>query len=252
MDTIRSYIDSMFANVPDSERKQALYAELLAGMEERYNELKAQGKSEHEAIGVAISEFGDIGELFAPEEEMQQPLPAATQQAVDRYFAATAHYGKLMAWGVALLVFSPAVIILLTKAFPVLYGPKTAFAALGMFLFAAAGVAMLIYGSMSLKLFRTLETATRIPPRLRDSLHQAYEQGHPRSVIDVIIGVCLLVLCPVPPMILTTVDASLSEISAVPLFLMAALGVQILVRSGKTQSAYRKLLKLGKYAVRPA
>lgn len=249
METIRNYIDNMFAALPDSARKQKLYGELLANMEERYHELKAQGRSEHEAIGVVISEFGDIGELFAPEEEAQRPLPAATQEAVDRYFAATARYGNLMAWGVALLVFSPAVVILLRQVSPALRGNKMEFAALGMFLLAAAGVALLIYGGMSLKLFHTLETATRIPPRLRESLQQAYEQEHPRSVFSVIAGVCLLVLCPVPPMVMT-IAPSLVELSAVLLFLMAALGVQILVRNGKTQSAYRKLLRLGKYAAK--
>ena len=33
-------------------------------MEDKYNELKSEGKSENEAIGIVISEFGNIDELI--------------------------------------------------------------------------------------------------------------------------------------------------------------------------------------------
>ncbi|WP_339286944.1 permease prefix domain 1-containing protein [Paenibacillus sp. FSL E2-0201] len=60
METIVVYLDNMFANLPKTPELERLKRELLYGMEEKYQELKHDGKSENEAIGVVISEFGNI------------------------------------------------------------------------------------------------------------------------------------------------------------------------------------------------
>lgn len=64
MKTIRDYLESLFLGVADSPHKEQLKADLLANMEDRYNELIAEGKGEHEAIGITITEFGSIDELI--------------------------------------------------------------------------------------------------------------------------------------------------------------------------------------------
>ncbi|MFB9276189.1 permease prefix domain 1-containing protein [Cohnella cellulosilytica] len=55
----------MFAGLPRNPELMRLKQELLTGMEEKYLELKREGKSENEAIGIVISEFGNIEELTA-------------------------------------------------------------------------------------------------------------------------------------------------------------------------------------------
>lgn len=63
MDTLRTYLDTMFASLP--KRAEVLRArdELYDMMEDKYEELRAAGKNEHEAVGAVISEFGDIAEI---------------------------------------------------------------------------------------------------------------------------------------------------------------------------------------------
>lgn len=63
MDTINNYIENLFQGLPKTEEVLKAKEALLAMMEDKYNELKNQGKSENEAIGVVISEFGNIDEL---------------------------------------------------------------------------------------------------------------------------------------------------------------------------------------------
>lgn len=63
METIKDYIESMFKNLPQNERVLKAKKELLQMMEDKYEELKNQGKSENEAIGTVISEFGNLEEL---------------------------------------------------------------------------------------------------------------------------------------------------------------------------------------------
>lgn len=64
MDTIRTYLDNLFKNLPQTDDVLKAKAELLANMEDKYNELMASGKTENEAIGIVISEFGNIDELL--------------------------------------------------------------------------------------------------------------------------------------------------------------------------------------------
>ena len=64
MDTIKTYLDNMFLNLPKTDEINSLKNDLLNNMEDKYNELKTQGKTENEAIGIVISEFGNIDELI--------------------------------------------------------------------------------------------------------------------------------------------------------------------------------------------
>ena len=63
METIISYIENVFRNYPDSEKVRKAKEDLLNCMEDKYHELKAEGKSENEAIGIVISEFGSMDEI---------------------------------------------------------------------------------------------------------------------------------------------------------------------------------------------
>ena len=64
MDTIRIYLENMFARLPGTPEIMKLQNDMLHTMEDKYEELKSEGKSENEAIGIVISEFGNIDELL--------------------------------------------------------------------------------------------------------------------------------------------------------------------------------------------
>ena len=64
MDTIKTYLDNLFRSLPNTEELKRLKSDLLVNMEDKYLELKAKGKSENEAVGVVIAEFGNIDELL--------------------------------------------------------------------------------------------------------------------------------------------------------------------------------------------
>ena len=63
METIRNYLNTMFAGLPDTPEVRRAYEELAAMMEDKYTELKEEGRSENEAVGIVISEFGNLEEL---------------------------------------------------------------------------------------------------------------------------------------------------------------------------------------------
>ena len=63
MDTIRNYLNAMFAGLPDTPEVRRAYEELAAMMEDKYTELMEEGVTENEAVGTVISEFGNLDEL---------------------------------------------------------------------------------------------------------------------------------------------------------------------------------------------
>lgn len=63
MEVILSYLENMFLHMPNTTEVLRAKEELASMMEDKYNELLAEGKKENEAIGIVISEFGDLSEL---------------------------------------------------------------------------------------------------------------------------------------------------------------------------------------------
>ena len=63
METLRNYLNSMFERYPATPEAERAKAELWQMMEDKYNELIADGRNESEAVGIVISEFGDLNEV---------------------------------------------------------------------------------------------------------------------------------------------------------------------------------------------
>ena len=55
METIRNYLETMFANLPDNPEVRRAKNELWQMMEDKYEELTGNGTSENEAVGRVIS-----------------------------------------------------------------------------------------------------------------------------------------------------------------------------------------------------
>ncbi|MBE6049580.1 MAG: hypothetical protein E7214_02695 [Clostridium sp.] len=64
MNVLNEYIENMFINLPKTKQIQILKNNILLNMEDKYNDLLDKGISENEAIGIVISEFGDINEIM--------------------------------------------------------------------------------------------------------------------------------------------------------------------------------------------
>lgn len=63
METIRTYLDNMFLHLPKNEKVRRAKEELLGMMEDKYHELKSEDRTENEAVGIVISEFGNLEEV---------------------------------------------------------------------------------------------------------------------------------------------------------------------------------------------
>ena len=72
MEALIEYLNNLFHGVKETPEVLRAKAELLQMMEDKYEELLADGKNEEEAVGIVISEFGNFVE-YACEVEGHQP-----------------------------------------------------------------------------------------------------------------------------------------------------------------------------------
>ena len=54
METIKNYLENMFSGLPRTDEMTKLKNDIYENMNDKYQELKAEGKSENEAIGIVI------------------------------------------------------------------------------------------------------------------------------------------------------------------------------------------------------
>ncbi|MFT8322143.1 MAG: permease prefix domain 1-containing protein [Bacillus sp. (in: firmicutes)] len=73
MKELKQHVEKLFANIPDSEQKDAIMQEVLQNLEEKVWDLMEQGKDEEDAINKAIVDFGDIEDL-KQELNIQEPI----------------------------------------------------------------------------------------------------------------------------------------------------------------------------------
>ena len=63
MNKIESHINRLFADLPNSERKQQIMQEVTQNLQEKVADLMAHGKDEEDAVNKAIVDFGDIDDI---------------------------------------------------------------------------------------------------------------------------------------------------------------------------------------------
>lgn len=100
MSKISVYVENSFASLPRTKEAVEMKLNIIENMEEKYAELLAQGRSENEAFGAVVSEFGSIEEIrqelglpenpagLTPAKPELPPALAEEYEAFRRKFAA--------------------------------------------------------------------------------------------------------------------------------------------------------------------
>ncbi len=254
MNTIKSYLEAMFANMPDTPEVIKAKDELLGMMEDKYNELISEGKSENEAVGTVISEFGNLDELAdslglnSTTQETAKQSPISNKQtlsldAAKHYIRAYTKRSLLISFGVMLCIFSPI--------FPII-GDITDTLILEnimislMFVTIAVAVAMFILAGLSLKDYDDI-TKHRCILDSETLQHVKKEKEHmkPLYALCLAIGVILCIVCVIPPIIMDSFDLDiLDDISGALVLAICSVGVMLIVFQANAATSYRRLLSL--------
>ena len=61
---LREHIEKLFKNAPQTRQAVEIKEEILQNTIDRYNDLKAEGKSDEAAYNIAIAGIGDVDHLI--------------------------------------------------------------------------------------------------------------------------------------------------------------------------------------------
>ncbi|KAB8130729.1 hypothetical protein F9U64_13945 [Gracilibacillus oryzae] len=125
MKKIRDYVDYLFKDIPESEKKDAVKEEVIQNLEEKVWDLMDQGKEEEDAVNKAIVEFGDIEDL---KQELGSKPPIKKKKNMTKINLGYSVWGSALI--IAMFVFmnfyySPNVIWFVYPTFAVVWWPLT-------------------------------------------------------------------------------------------------------------------------------
>lgn len=255
MEMIRNYLESMFANLPNTPEVQRAKAELYQMMEDKYTELIAEGKPENEAISIVISEFGNLEEIaetlgikdvmsgFSNTERRQ-----VTREEAWHFVNDSVRHRFFVGFGVMLFILSPIGPLLFSSIGLRTLVAVEALSAAVFFIMIAAGVAVIIYSSAVMGKWKFLKQfPCSIDYATADEIYQEKLRNRPVKALYLTIGIVLCIVCVVPVIIFESFAAGnlfLTGIAPAMLFLMVGVGVFLIIFSGAKESACGLLLGL--------
>lgn len=255
------YLDNVFSTLPKTAQMTEIKNNILTNMEDKYNELKEAGKSENEAIGIVISEFGNIDELVSElgikKDEVTDDKPMITKDEAYTYLAVKRTAGIQIGIGVFLCILAPAVLILLNRLFADgAFGPRlagntgNALGLIPLLLMVAAAVGIFIYSGMNLEKYKYIENGVNLPVSVKAEIQRMYDNFSRTYSASLIIGVCLLILSPVALFITSYFGEQLAVYGVVILLGIAAIAVFDFIYFGCIRESYGRLLKIAEFAPR--
>lgn len=252
METIRNYLETMFLNLPNTPEVLRAKSELWQMMEDKYNNLKSEGKSENEAIGIVIAEFGNLDEIADDlgihnvvkhsEDITTRSIPL---DQVKEFLHDRASHGFKISLGVFLCIISITGMLFTDGT-----SLNNAWGLLFMFLSIAAGVVLFIYSSICMQKWDflkkepcTLDFATTT------YVHEQKEHYRPTYAILLTVGVALCILSFLPAAVMDELNLKIYWISRynlapILMFVMVAIGVFMIVLANYINGSYNQMLYL--------
>lgn len=260
MTIIDSYLDTLFAPYPDSDRMRTARQELRSMMEDKQHDLIASGATEAQAIGQVIAEFGNLDEVadvLGIQREIgggnaplaaEGDLPPLEMERATAYVQRVKDTQILTAISTPLFVLSPTVLLVLLwleESRHVLSAEvATGIGLAAVLLLVAAGVLLGMRRDAKVQPFSDIEcgqfTLTR---SVRSYAQQLQETG--RNTLGKGVAVALFILsplCVILPPLLDNTGASALLGTACTLTLVAA-GLFCWIAPNATARAAEHLIK---------
>lgn len=270
METIQTYLDNIFSSYPQTPAVLNAKTELYNLMEDKYTELKAQGKSENETIGVVISEFGNIEELMSElnvtpmsESESTDIISVNREDAIS-FIQAKKKEAAYTSIGIA-VIFLGVILFLLCTAFIPQIGNsgfdleaaidptdrQGMFCVIPLFLCIAAGASLFIISENTLNKHKQLsDVFVSLSDATRSYLKECHNKFIPSYTAFLTIGI---VLCILSPLSLFGMIGFLGEsdtagvLSVSVMLLLLTIGIFFISYVNTEKEAYEILLQEGEF-----
>ena len=266
MDAIKSYLENMFLHLPKTAEVLRAKDELFQMMEDKYNQLRSEGRTDNEAVGQVIAEFGNLDELAADLgirnevsalDSTESEQINLTDQDVEGYLSVTRESGRQVAGGVSLILIGVVILIMLqTFADMGMFEERVAQAIGigGLLLLVAIAVFMFIMAGVKTDQYESLETKmVYIDPYLRSRIKLQKDAYVPAFGRTIAIGVLLIMLGVIGLVTIAILEVGgyiLLQLSVVAFLILIAIAVGLFIMAGTKMNALDKLLNEGDYTRR--
>ena len=261
MEAIRTYIDNVFKAFEPTERVATLKRDMLGSLEEKYLELKASGKSENEAVGTVIADFGNIDEIAAEigiktvgdahpgvpnnalavlQSEPENILPVSREDAYDFIN----QFKKSSIWigiGVWAIMAGVALFFLLSD-----YG---GFALLTLLTFIAAAIPLFIVYGMALSRFEVFEEKAIVLDDLTRAQLETERKAYSRKfAVYISVGVMIILVAVGIFLLLTSSYPELTIQALALMMFMIGSAIFLFINTSMTFGSYQIILEEGEHA----
>lgn len=242
METLRNYLENMFLNLPRTDRVMKAKIELGHMMEDRYNDLIAEGKSENEAIGIVISEFGNLNELadelgihdqVAESDSNTRNAQILTMEQTRQYLSDSIRRSVLTGFGVLLLIVSSSMWMFFSERYENV-------AMILFFAIIAAGVAVLVFANVRFSQWSFVrEKRVRLDFETDRYVRDQRNNFRTQHAALMAIGIMLIIMSVIPS---SLAENDFENYADASLFIFVGIGVMLLVIAGMRMKSYRILL----------
>ena len=256
METIRNYLETMFLNLPRTPEVMRAKLELGQMMEDKYNELIAEGKMDNEATGIVISEFGNLEELA---EELGildymkkgnfKERETVSMETIKSFISEKTRSSVRMAIGVLLCILSPVGVIFfqaIAMSKGMSGGAADAAGLLFLFLLVAAGVGCIVYDCIRMGKWQYLKGDGLVMDFATETyVREQRENFQPTYALYITLGVVCCIVSVIPSAVIGTFlydSVFLGEISGAFVLVFVAIGVMFFIMGAKRKSGYEVLL----------
>ncbi|MEE1651811.1 permease prefix domain 1-containing protein [Brachybacterium sp. J144] len=259
MTVIDSYLDTLFAPYPDTPRMREARSELRALMEDQQQALMDAGRTESQAVGAVIAEFGSLEEVAAElgiGAELSggsggaQPAadPALDREQAERYVEAMRRGRWVPAVAIPMFVLAALPLLFLIAV----SGESPTGWALGvglttLLVLVAGGVLLLVlHGSRMEEHAEVTEGRFTLTPAVRELASSLRREHRRERALALGAAILLWILAAVPVIlagVLSAPDSTAPLYGVCGTLAMVALGLFVVLRSGWSETAAGTLLQ---------
>lgn len=264
MNTIKNYLENMFMNLPLTPEVKRAKEELLQMMEDKYNELKSSGKTDNEAIGIVISEFGNLEEVAEElgiaeylngnkRDEQGEMERIISLEEAQEYLEATGQMGSRIGIGVTLCIWSPILLLVLGGIADGTSWENVAggIGLLALLILAAPAVAIFIFNGMQYEKYENLKKEPfTLGQSAMNYVQEEREGFRGMFALSITMGVVLCIIGVIPISIGGIFGGDSSAFGGIAigiLLFLVSIGVFLFIYAGTRQDAYNVLLQKEEY-----
>ena len=260
MNTIHTYVESIFDKLPQTNEMLQLKNEMLANMEDKYSDLISDGISEHAAIGQVLSEFGNISEIIEAynldtdesEKTFDSNVIVLSKDEAEQYYFHRQKFALAIATGVFLCIVSVSVMFLamITGAlfFPSLSEDSLSLIGVVLMLLTIAfGVGIFIIFGIQESHYPFDKKILELDFTTYSMLKEQHQNFKPKMSYAIAAGVVSCILGPIFLLLSFALLGTDSLIGITFLLGFIAVGVFLFVYYGIQNDTYEKLLTIGSH-----